>query len=68
MESVTKHDTSSLKLQGRRSPLHAVQPVPEAAWKPAPAENTQSAAVMAHRRADCQNVCKHACSFIHMKH
>lgn len=23
---------------------------------------------MPHRRADCQNVCKHACSFIHVKH
>lgn len=44
MESVTKHDTSSLKLQGRRSLMHAIQPALEAAWKPAPAENMQSGA------------------------
>lgn len=54
MESVTKHDTSSLKLQGQRSLLHAIQAVLEAAWKAGTRrKHAIWSTVMPHRHADC---------------
>lgn len=65
MESVTKHDTSSLKLQGRRSLRRAVLPALEAGTC---RKHAIWSAVTPHRRADCQNAWKHACSLSHIKH
>lgn len=60
MESVTKHDTSSLKLQGQRSPLHAIQLGCSRGWQQlrGPGSRMKKHAiwstVMPHRHADSQ--------------
>lgn len=70
MESVTKHDTSSLKLQDPRLLLlHAIQHRPGNRLEgEAPAENMQSGAPSCLiDMLIARSVCKHACSFIRTK-
>lgn len=74
MESVTKHDTSLLKLQGPRTPPHACNSAwmwPR--WKQlgnrVTAENMQSGASSCFiDMLIARSMCKHVCSFTQGKH
>lgn len=74
MESVTKHDTSSLKLQGQRSPLHAIQLGCSRGWQQltgpgSSMKNMQSGAPSCLiDMLIARSVFKHTCSFTRRKH